>query len=311
MYYKKNLLSIEKLIAEYCQQLLKIKHLSKHTIKAYEFDLKSFKNFYNAQHYHLESITTTELRQFNIYLYKKGLAGRSIKRALSVVSRFINYSAKQYPNIKTVSYTPKLRIDKKLPKILTAQQIEQLLQDPPNSYLLKRDYAMIELMYSCGLRLSELIGLNINDIDFNEASLITLGKGNKSRKIPIGAKAINSLNNYLQARDNMQDPALFISRLGKRINPRTVQIRMRQYAQHKTLNQRLHPHMLRHSFATHLLEASGNLRAIQELLGHQNLSTTQIYTRLDFQRLAKIYDQSHPRARSIKNKIYKKRHSTN
>jgi integrase/recombinase XerC len=190
-----------------------------------------------------------------------------------------------------------------LPDTLDVDALSQLLDIPADSILAIRDRAMMELFYSSGLRLSELTNLDLDSIDLVENSLRAIGKGNKTRILPIGRKAAEALQNWLSKRDTMAKPdesALFVSNRGKRISTRSVQQRLNYWQQKQGLDQHIHPHKLRHSFASHILESSGDLRAVQELLGHADISTTQIYTHLDFQHLAKVYDNAHPRARKKK-----------
>ncbi len=189
---------------------------------------------------------------------------------------------------------------RKLPGTLDADQLCGLLDRVEDDPLSLRDSAMIELFYSSGLRLAELISVNLGDIDMADGELSVLGKGAKTRRVPVGQKAREAVQRWLRVRPGLADrdePALFVSSRGTRIHPRTVQQRLTRWAREQGANQGLHPHMLRHSFATHLLESSGDLRAVQELLGHADIGTTQIYTHLDFQHLAQVYDQAHPRAR--------------
>lgn len=188
---------------------------------------------------------------------------------------------------------------KKLPKPMDVDQLQQLFEQPAASVLEFRDRAMIELFYSSGLRLAELVSLNLNDIDFRDASLRVTGKGRKTRQLPIGRMAIQALDQWLDQREqlaSLEQQALFVSKQGKRISPRSVQLRLKKWALESGQGN-LHPHRLRHSFASHMLESSGDLRAVQELLGHADIATTQIYTHLDFQHLADVYDGSHPRAK--------------
>ena len=212
------------------------------------------------------------------------------------------------------------KIPKKLPKTLDVDQVSQLLspykksgtekskannsKNPGEDNLVLRDHAMMELFYSSGLRLSELANLNMNDIDLRDGSMRVVGKGKKTRDLPIGSKAIEAMQIWLQARklllnvqENENEKAVFLSQNGKRLSNRSIQMRLKEWAVKKDIGSNLHPHMLRHSFASHMLESSSDLRAVQELLGHADISTTQIYTHLDFQHLAKVYDKAHPRAK--------------
>jgi integrase/recombinase XerC len=187
-----------------------------------------------------------------------------------------------------------------LPKVLDVDQIDRLLKVDPTDALAVRDVAIMELLYSSGLRLAELVSLNLGDVDLTDASVRVVGKGSKTRIVPVGRKALRALRDWLDRRaawTRGAERAIFVGKLGQRMSPRAVQVRLRSWGVKAGLNTGLHPHKLRHSFASHLLESSGNLRAVQELLGHSDISTTQIYTHLDFQHLAKVYDQAHPRAR--------------
>jgi integrase/recombinase XerC len=194
------------------------------------------------------------------------------------------------------------KAERKLPSPLDVDQVSRLLSDKGvDKPVLIRDLAMMELMYSSGLRLAELISLNIDDVDFQEGTLPVTGKGSKTRVLPVGRYALDSLKRWLSVRDSMcpspQQRALFVSQRGQRISERNVQERFRQWGIRQAIDSHIHPHRLRHSFASHLLESSGDLRAVQELLGHSDISTTQIYTHLDFQHLAEVYDRAHPRAK--------------
>jgi integrase/recombinase XerC len=185
----------------------------------------------------------------------------------------------------------------RLPKTLDVDMIKQLLEFEGDEPIDIRDRAMMELFYSSGLRLAELADLNVSDLDLNDALVTVTGKGNKTRTLPIGRIAITALRRWLTSRDSLPpDQALFLGQRGKRLGHRAIQQRLRFRATQQGLPAHVHPHMLRHSFASHLLESSSDLRGVQELLGHANLSTTQVYTHLDFQHLAQVYDKAHPRA---------------
>jgi integrase/recombinase XerC len=185
-----------------------------------------------------------------------------------------------------------------LPEVLSPEDVEQLLNFKPTNMIEIRDMAIVELMYSSGLRVSETANINISDFEENKTFLRVLGKGSKTRLVPMGRFAINAINNWLMEREKILNntDALFLNSKGTRLTVRSIQLRLKKMAVKQGLPP-IHPHMLRHSFATHMLESSGDLRTIQELLGHSSLSTTQIYTKLDYQHLAKIYDQAHPRAK--------------
>ncbi|RYZ84436.1 MAG: tyrosine recombinase XerC, partial [Moraxellaceae bacterium] len=193
---------------------------------------------------------------------------------------------------------------KKLPKTLDVDQTAQFVSVANDSILSLRDRALLELIYSSGLRLAEVVGLNLRDIDLQDAMVTVLGKGNKTRMLPIGSQAIAALKEWLPQRKTLLkdelEHAVFITQKGTRITHRAVQLRMQQLSVKQGMDTPVHPHMLRHSFASHMLESSGDLRLVQEMLGHANISTTQIYTHLDFQHLAKVYDNAHPRAQRKK-----------
>jgi len=285
-----------------------LQHLSFHSIKNYQLDLLRFLAYLNQQSIH----DWQQVRHFHVQAYiaqshREGLASESLQRHLSSIRRFFHFmiGKKQVENNPAKGIrAPKCK--QSLPQVLDVDQLSQLLQSHSDKPLLIRDHAMFELFYSSGLRLSELVSLNLADVDLQEGMLSAFGKGEKSRIVPIGKMALDALKIWLKERPQLlreaQIDALFISSLGKRISPRTVQERLKQWSVRQGLGQHLHPHMLRHSFATHLLESSGDLRAVQELLGHASLNTTQIYTKLDFQHLAQVYDQAHPRALRKKSK---------
>jgi integrase/recombinase XerC len=189
---------------------------------------------------------------------------------------------------------------KTLPQALSADQAVKLVDVKDDDLLSLRDHAILELFYSSGLRLAELVGLNFDQLDLSNGTITVTGKGNKTRIVPVGSHAIGAIQTWMTARSliaKSENVALFITKQGNRITPRAVQYRLKEWAIKQGINSDVHPHMLRHSFATHVLQSSGDLRAVQEMLGHANISTTQVYTHLDFQHLAKVYDQAHPRAK--------------
>ena len=240
-------------------------------------------------------------RRFAATLHASGLHAKSIQRILSAARGFCQHLIKQgklannpFADVRA----PK--VEKRLPKTLDADQIKSLIEINVNDPLSYRDKAVMELFYSSGLRLSELCNLNLNELMLDQGLVRVTGKGNKTRELPIGRLADQALREWLMQRNALplkDFEAVFVSKHGKRINPRTIQQRVKYWAKKQGINIPVSPHMLRHSFASHLLESSGELRAIQELLGHANISTTQIYTHLDFQHLAKVYDDAHPRAK--------------
>jgi integrase/recombinase XerC len=276
-------------------------HLSQHTRNAYQRDLDNVQNYCDKKDIAKWSeLDGRQLRGFVAERHRQGIGGRSIQRNLSAIRSFYRYLLKE----EKVKNNPAEGIiapksPRKLPKVLDADQTVQLVEINEDDVLAIRDRAMLELIYSSGLRLAELISLNLNDIDFNDRILTVTGKGNKTRIVPVGKHAIKAIKRWLKNRTTMtneSEQALFISNRGKRISSRSVQDRLKQWAIKQGLPIHVHPHMLRHSFASHLLESSGDLRAVQELLGHADISTTQVYTHLDFQHLAQVYDKTHPRA---------------
>ena len=285
-------------------------YLSKYTRDAYHRDLNYLQNYCIKKNIKKWSnLKSQQLRDFISDRHRKGISGRTLQRNLSSIRTFYRYLCK----IDVVSINPAEGIitpksSRKLPKLLDVDQTFQLLEIKENDVLAIRDKAIIELIYSSGLRLTEVISLNINDIDFIDRVLTVIGKGKKARNLPIGKFAIQAIDDWLKSRQklvkNNKERALFISNRGSRISPRSVQERIKRWAVKQGLSGNVHPHMLRHSFASHILESSGDLRAVQELLGHADISTTQVYTHLDFQHLAQVYDKTHPRAR--KNQIKEK-----
>jgi integrase/recombinase XerC len=249
-------------------------------------------------------VQTRHVRHYAAQCHRRGLSGRSIQRRLSALRSFYNYLLRE----QVVTLNPGLDVaapksEQHLPDTLSVDDVATLLHGSSEDVLVLRDFAMLELMYSSGLRLSELVGVDEDDIDFNERIVRVTGKGAKTRVLPVGDKAISALNAWLQVRPPRpvgSDNAVFTGRGGKRLGVRAVQQRVKQHARLQGVPGDVHPHTLRHSFASHLLESSGDLRAVQELLGHADISTTQVYTHLDFQHLAQVYDQAHPRARKTK-----------
>ncbi|MEN3158993.1 tyrosine recombinase XerC [Alkalimonas sp. NCh-2] len=253
-----------------------------------------------------QDVTQTMLQHLLMQDFQQGLAPRSLAlRAASLRSLFRFLQAENPQAINPAQHLKVPKATKTLPKQLDVDQMRHLLDVEPDDTLGYRDRAMLELFYSSGLRLEELVNINLPDISWTEQQLRVRGKGSKERMVPIGRYAIRALQAWLQHRPELAGPklpaedsqALFLSLQQQRISTRQVRQRVERWAKLQGLPQSLHPHMLRHSFASHLLESSGDLRAVQELLGHANLSTTQVYTHLDFQHLAKVYDGAHPRAR--------------
>lgn len=278
------------------------RQMSPHTIDNYQRDLSKLTHFLEQQKLdHWAEVSAATARHFPARLHTGGLSGKSIQRTLSAARCFYHYLLEHgQARINPFIGIRAPKAQKKLPDTLNVDEIEQLLGSIPDDLLGIRDKAMIELMYSAGVRLSELASVDTNEIRAGRAMLPVRGKGNKQRLVPVGRKADQAIQAWLNKRPalaNVDEPALFVSQRGSRLSTRSIQSRVDHHAKASGIDRKLHPHMLRHSFASHILESSGDLRAVQELLGHANISTTQIYTHLDFQHLAKIYDQAHPRAR--------------
>lgn len=251
----------------------------------------------------LNELQTNHIRRFIANLHSKGLGGKSIARMLSSWRGFFDYLVKRrgFSNNPVVGLrAPKS--PKTLPQALSIEQTVKLVDIGDDDVLSIRDHAILELFYSSGLRLSELVNLNLDALDFSEGTVQVTGKGNKTRIVPLGSHAIDAIQKWLKNRadllvNNVSEKAVFIGLQGRRISARNIQYRLKQWSIKQGINSSVHPHMLRHSFATHVLQSSGDLRAVQEMLGHANISTTQVYTHLDYQHLTKVYDQAHPRAK--------------
>jgi integrase/recombinase XerC len=289
-------------IDDYLHHLQTERRLSANTCRHYRRDLMELLAFCeNCGISGWGDLDTHHVRHFAAQSHRRGLNGRSIRRRLSAIRGFYTYLLRE----QAVTGNPGLDVSapksaQPLPDTLSVDDISHLLDGEPDGILAVRDLAMLELMYSSGLRLNELVSLDTSDMDLEERMLRVTGKGNKTRLVPIGRKAIRAMQAWLQLRAAQLAEgvtAVFTGRTGQRLGVRAVQQRVRRYARRRGLPGDLHPHTLRHSFASHLLESSGDLRAVQELLGHADISTTQIYTHLDFQHLARVYDKAHPRAR--------------
>ncbi|MFT5258461.1 MAG: integrase/recombinase XerC [Saprospiraceae bacterium] len=279
------------------------KRLSEHTVLAYQRDLDKLSIYLDKLSLtDAKQLTAAQARQFPATLHSQGLSGRSIQRSLSAARSFYRFLIREEQTESNPFNDVKApKPDKKLPDTLSVDEVSHLLDEMPNTDIALRDKAIMELIYSCGLRLTETTTINVGAISNGQTILRVMGKGAKQRDVPVGRKASDAIAQWLTLRPklaNEGEPALFVSNRGSRISPRSVQMRLDYWAARIGLGRRLYPHMLRHSFASHMLESSQDLRAVQELLGHANISTTQIYTHLDFQHLAKVYDQAHPRAKS-------------
>lgn len=291
------------LIEIYIAHLTNVRRLSTLTCKSYRTDLHVLHKQLTTQ-FQCEALDTVQphhIRQIIAQLHSTGLSGRSLARMLSAWRGFFAYLIRHHQykqNPCTGIRVPKS--PKKLPHALSPDEATQLLNFSPETMLTSRDSAMFELFYSSGLRLAELAALELKDIDFAEETVRIHGKGNKTRIVPIGQLAITALKEWLKHRVHIAQSdthALFLSKRGQAISPRTISYRLKARAQQQGLHTNVHPHVLRHSFASHVLQSSGDLRAVQEMLGHASITSTQVYTHLDFQHLAKIYDAAHPRAK--------------
>ena len=288
-----------RLIYDYLDFLENIKGLSKNTTSSYQRDLNKLSKFLQASDINGFNGLSEEICSAWIAdLFQHNVSARSIQRHISSAKGFFNYLKK----IGLVTDSPfdlisSPKSPSHLPSVLSPEEVSQLLNFKPKNAQEKRDLAIIELIYSSGLRVSEAVNVNLNDFEDNKNFLRVLGKGSKTRLVPVGRYAQNAINDWVVEREKLStnNNALFVNLRGNRISTRSVQERIKSIAIMQGLPP-VNPHMLRHSFATHLLESSGDLRSIQELLGHSSLSTTQIYTRLDYQHLIKVYEKSHPRA---------------
>ena len=286
-------------LIEFDRYLRTEKQLSAYTVRNYLFELKRVEALFSAEDNWLV-LSHESLQAVIAKLHRKGLSPRSLSLTLSAVKQFFDFLLKEQQR----SVNPALHLSapkqaKPLPKNMDVDSVTHLLEIDANDPLSMRDKAIMELFYSSGLRLAELAALNVADIQFSQAQVKVLGKGSKERIVPIGSIALAAISQWLDIKNDIacEDDALFVTAKGRRLAHRSIQARLAKWGQEQALGMKVHPHKLRHSFATHMLESSADLRAVQELLGHANLSTTQIYTSLDFQHLAKVYDGAHPRAK--------------
>lgn len=278
------------------------RRLSPLTCKNYRRDLELLTEYLDkAGVVGWEDVDSEHIRAFSAACFRRGLSPKSIQRRLSAARSFFRYLLREKAVAKNpVTSVSSPKSKKRLPGNLDADRMARLLEIPGNGAIVDRDRAILELLYSSGLRLAELVGLDIGDVDTHDATVRVTGKGNKDRIVPVGRHALKALRQWATTRAELADAderALFVSNRGTRISPRSVQARVKHWARQQGIDTNVHPHLFRHSFATHVLESSHDLRGVQELLGHANISTTQVYTHLDFQHLAQIYDKTHPRAR--------------
>ncbi|MDO9012962.1 MAG: tyrosine recombinase XerC [Gallionella sp.] len=291
--------SNQKYLQGYLAWLRNEKHYSELTAENYARDLKYL--FELSTGTALGDLKIHHIRRYIAQLHGSGLGGRSLARLLSAWRGFFNYLLRDYgftDNPCTGLRAPKS--PKSLPHVLSPDEATRLVDLPADTTVALRDKAMFELFYSSGLRLAELVSLDPEQLELTEGIVRVTGKGSKTRIVPLGSFAIQALHAWLAMRPQLaktDEAALFVGTRGRRISPRVVQLCMKQWAIRQGITSNVHPHMLRHSFATHVLQSSGDLRAVQEMLGHASISTTQVYTHLDFQYLSKIYDAAHPRAK--------------
>jgi len=291
-------------LQDFLQYLEQQRRVSPHTVLNYRRDCQQLVEYCQQQSFDdWQQLKPADIRLFIARLHRKGLGARSIHRLLSAVRSFYRYLLKE----GLVDHNPAQSVqapkaEKRLPKTLDVDQMNSLLDSTPaDTFVACRDRAIMELFYSSGLRLAELAALDLRDVDFGQQLVhVIAGKGNKGRILPIGRTAIDALKVWLDKRDQnglYQQPALFTTQQGKRLGVRSIQQRLAFWGKKHGISEHVHPHRLRHAFASHMLESSSDLRAVQELLGHSDISTTQVYTHLDFQHLAKVYDAAHPRAK--------------
>jgi integrase/recombinase XerC len=285
-------------VEEFLSHLAVERRMSAHTLDAYRRDLGALRDWAGAQSRDLLELTGDDLRGFVAAEHRRGLAPKSLQRRLSACRSFYRWLLKQ--GRIAASPADAIRAPKaarKLPQVLDVDEAMQLVEVSTDAPLGVRDRALLELFYSSGLRLSEVCALKWSDLDFGQGLVTVLGKGSKQRVVPVGSHARKALQDLRAESGGQPIDFVFPGRGGRQISARAIQLRMKRLAMQRGVFKRVHPHLLRHSFASHMLESSGDLRGVQELLGHADIATTQIYTHLDFQHLAKVYDAAHPRAK--------------
>jgi integrase/recombinase XerC len=285
-------------VDDYLGHLVVERRMSPNTVDAYRRDLDALSEWAAAQGLQPLALQTEQLRAFVAAEHRRGLSPRSLHRRLSACRSFYRWHLRQGripANPADPLRAP--RAARKMPQVLDPDEAARLVEVPTDAPLGLRDRALLELFYSSGLRLSELCALRWRDLDLDGALVTVLGKGGKQRRVPVGSHARRALHEWRASQPAGDDAPVFPGRGGAPISQRAVQARLRTLARRQGLFKRVHPHLLRHSFASHVLESSGDLRGVQELLGHADIATTQIYTHLDFQHLARVYDAAHPRAK--------------
>ena len=296
---------MQKFLTEYLEFLNFERGLSPLTRENYARDITQLIKLADAivEPTSLNELQNIQIRRFIATLHSKGLGGKSLARMLSSWRGFFDFLIQRHQfEANPVIGLRAPKSPKALPQVLSIEQATKLVAISDDDVLSVRDHAILELFYSSGLRLSELVNLNIDALDFTEGTVEVTGKGEKTRIVPMGAYAMAAIQKWIVLRANitLNDTAskpVFIGLQGRRVGARNLQLRLKEWSIKQGINSSVHPHMLRHSFASHVLQSSGDLRAVQEMLGHANISTTQVYTHLDFQHLSKTYDAAHPRAK--------------
>jgi integrase/recombinase XerC len=289
-------------ITKFIRHLEYERRLAELTRKHYRRDLDSLCSYCEEVGVeHWRDLDSEHVRSFSATCYRRGLSAKSIQRRLSAARTFFRYLLREkHVKVNPVVSVSAPKSGKRLPGNLDADRMARLLEIPGDGPIVDRDRAILELLYSSGLRLAELTDLDIDDVDMQDATVRVTGKGNKDRIVPVGKHALAAISRWHRSRPELapaDETALFVSNRGSRLSRRSVQARVTHWAKRQGIDTNVYPHLFRHSFATHLLESSHDLRGVQELLGDANISTTQVYTHLDFQHLAQIYDRTHPRAR--------------
>lgn len=296
---REHLSKTDSYLSDFLDYLKNEKLYTNDTLKNYQIDLKQFSEFLHSKNQDLHTADRLHIESFFMKLNSLGLSPSSLARKASTLRSYFLFLLKT----SVISISPMIdiktpKLSKKLPNILSISDVDTLCNIDASSSVSKRDRAIIEVMYSSALRLSELSSLNIDSVDIESKCVKVIGKGKKERILPLGAKASEALSDWTSARRDLRpvDNSLFINKFGTRLSNRSIQNRINFWVKKQGLNCKISPHTLRHSCATHLLEASGDLRAVQEFLGHEDISTTQIYTNMDFEHLNRVYKNSHPRA---------------
>jgi integrase/recombinase XerC len=295
--------ALERAVASHLKRLRVERRLSPNTLSGYARDLASLTRYCQAsQLEQVDDISVDHVRAWLAGEHRRGLGARSLQRRLSAVRSWFDQQIEEGTITRNpAAHVQAPRADRRLPTVLDPDAMAKLLEIDGDDPLSRRDRAMMELLYSSGLRLAELTDLDLGDLDLRDGTVRVLGKGSRTRIVPVGSSALTAVRRWLDVRAAREgETALFVGKRGVRLSRRAVQVRVRHWGELRQIAQRVHPHLFRHSFATHVLESSGDLRAVQEMLGHADISTTQVYTHLDFQHVASVYDNAHPRAQRRK-----------